>query len=166
MDKIDPRTGLFAPKTRTEDPKTRKKVQSPPVRAFSRFLTDAELAASPEADGVFRSGELSESAIETLLDEVHEAGAALAKIPSPEHIHQYKNKVGRFIRMIVGEALEVEEKTGRIKKDGSRPKYTLVKVINEKLDKLGAFVLQNQKDKLEILKRIDELNGLLVDLRS
>jgi uncharacterized protein YaaR (DUF327 family) len=46
-----------------------------------------------------------------------------------------------------------------------KPKYALLQVINDKLDKLGAYVLSNQKDHLEILSKVDELNGLLVDLR-
>ena len=37
--------------------------------------------------------------------------------------------------------------------------------VDEKLEKLGAYVLQNQKDRLEILRKVDELHGLLIDLR-
>ena len=43
-------------------------------------------------------------------------------------------------------------------------KSYLLHVIDEKLERLGAYVLQNQKDKLEILRKVDELHGLLVDL--
>jgi uncharacterized protein YaaR (DUF327 family) len=41
-----------------------------------------------------------------------------------------------------------------------------VKVVDEKLDRLAAEVLSNHADKLAMLAKIDEINGLLVDLIS
>ena len=46
-----------------------------------------------------------------------------------------------------------------------RKRFTLVKVIDEKLEAL-ASVLAAQKEQLAILAQIDEINGLLVDLVS
>ena len=35
-----------------------------------------------------------------------------------------------------------------------------------RLEKLAAEILRNQRDNLEILRRVDEINGMLVDLMS
>lgn len=39
-------------------------------------------------------------------------------------------------------------------------------MINEKLDKLIADLMYNQLKKIDILKRIDEIKGLIVDLKG
>jgi uncharacterized protein YaaR (DUF327 family) len=44
--------------------------------------------------------------------------------------------------------------------------YHVIRVIDEKLDRLAAEVLTNQRDKLSLLAKIDEINGMLVDLLS
>ena len=39
-----------------------------------------------------------------------------------------------------------------------------VKVVDEKLDELGKEVMKEQADKIEILNRIDDIRGILLDL--
>jgi hypothetical protein len=46
----------------------------------------------------------------------------------------------------------------------NRKKFALIKVIDEKLERLALGILQTQKDQFDILARVDEINGLLVDL--
>ncbi|MCK5198436.1 MAG: DUF327 family protein, partial [Spirochaetales bacterium] len=43
-------------------------------------------------------------------------------------------------------------------------RYTIIRVVDEKLERLAAGVLQNQSDKLYILEKIEEINGLIVNL--
>jgi uncharacterized protein YaaR (DUF327 family) len=45
-----------------------------------------------------------------------------------------------------------------------RKKFTTVVVIDERLERLAAEVLSAQRDKLDILRRLDEIHGMLVDL--
>lgn len=103
--------------------------------------------------------------MEVLLDQVYASGQELARNPSPENVVAYKKAVGRFIRQVVDGSVQMAETEGRMRKDMKKPKYALLHVVDEKLDKLGAYVLQNQKDRLEILRKVDELHGLLIDLR-
>jgi len=64
---------------------------------------------------------------------------------------------------VVERAYGLVEKTsgGNILK---RKKFTTVVVVDEKLERLAAEVLSSQRDRLEILRRLDEIHGLLVDL--
>jgi len=150
---------------RKEDPGAKKgrKAGEAAKPSFLNFLNRPEpeaadlapAAGSPEA----------EAQVEALLDEVYQLGQDLARNPLPETVIAYKKAVGRFIRRVVEGAVEVVETEGRMRKDFKKPKYAVLHVVDEKLDKLGAYVLQNQRDKLEILRRVDELHGLLVDLR-
>jgi hypothetical protein len=111
------------------------------------------------------AGADQEAAVEALLDEVYTAGQELARNPSPENVVSYKKAVAQFVKQVVDGSVELVETEGRLRKDMKKPKYAVLRVVDEKLEKLGAYVLSNQKDKLEILRKVDELHGLLVDLK-
>jgi len=165
---VDRIGGLGSPQPflpRKEDPSTKKGRKSPEATktGFLSFLSRAEAPQTEPVDSA--SAEASDAALEVLLDEVYSSGQDLARNPSPENIVSYKKAVGRFIRQVVDGSVEIAETEGRMRKDMKKPKYALLHVIDEKLEKLGAYVLSNQKDKLEILRKVDELHGLLVDLK-
>jgi len=118
---------------------------------------EAELAPLPPP------GEYSDGDLTRLLDAVHESGDKLKENPTVELVQNYKKSVRDFVHYVVERAFNVEEKTsgGNILK---RKKYYRVSVIDESLERLAAEILRNQKDHLEILRRVDEINGMLVDL--
>jgi uncharacterized protein YaaR (DUF327 family) len=45
-------------------------------------------------------------------------------------------------------------------------RYTMIRVVNEKLEKLAAGIMQNQYSQMEILRRVEEINGLIVDIKG
>jgi len=70
-----------------------------------------------------------------------------------------------FLKYVVQKSVRVEETLSgaNILK---RKRFTLVRVIDEKLDALAASVLAVQKEQISILAQIDQINGMLVDLVS
>ncbi len=129
----------------------------------------SSLAKALEEDGLRGgateavSGGFPEEAISELLDAVHEAGDHLKENPGIPQVQAYKNAVRNFVHHVVEHAWSVEKKTsgGNILK---RKEFYRLAVIDESLEKLAAEILRNQRDRLEILRRIDEINGMLVDL--
>jgi len=103
--------------------------------------------------------------LEDLLDEVHEAGDALKDLPTLQNVKIYKKSVSKFMKFVVKNSLETETTAGSnfnpLKK---QKKYTIIRVVDEKLEQLAAGVLQNQSDKLYILEKIEEINGLIINL--
>jgi len=167
MDKVGGASDPLTPhRNRSASPKGKKTTTSESV-GFLGFLTRSPAKEESAVTGpLVSSGEVSGSSVESLLDDVYAMGQELAQNPSPEHVLSYKKAVARFIRVIVDGSVDVIETEGRLRKDMKKPKYAVLHVIDEKLDKLGAYVLQNQRDKLEILRRVDELHGLLIDLKK
>ena len=41
--------------------------------------------------------------------------------------------------------------------------YVQVQVVNRRLDELAAMILQNHSDKMQMLAKVDEIKGLIVD---
>jgi uncharacterized protein YaaR (DUF327 family) len=140
--------------------KPEKKKETAKANAFrSVFKVAEQVERTPAAEGLpFSNAEATE-----LLDSVHTSGEELKRDPNIENVRAYKAAVRNFVHYVVENAYDVSEKTsgGNILK---RKKFTTVVVIDERLERLGAEVLSAQRDKLEILRRIDEIHGLLVDL--
>ncbi len=117
------------------------------------------------ATGAAGAADFSNAALEELLDGVHEAGDALKGNPGVELVQAYKKAVRDFVHYVVDRSFAVEQKTSG-RSILKRNAYFRVSVIDEALEKLAAEILRNQRDNLEILRRVDEINGMLVDLLS
>jgi uncharacterized protein len=122
-------------------------------------------AKGSEASASTGPGEFSQAGLETLLDEVHETGDRLKQNPTVDLVQAYKKAVRDFVHYVVERSFSVEQKTSG-RNILKRNAYFRVSVIDDALEKLAAEILRNQRDNLEILRRVDEINGLLVDLMS
>jgi uncharacterized protein YaaR (DUF327 family) len=116
---------------------------------------------------------LSEDSLQELLVQIHNAGDALAKRPFPPEIKDYKEAVRNFVHYVVENSFDTEEQISEVnisrEKIGganlvTRKKYTLVRVIDKKLEELATGILRGQVNQLEILAKQEEIKGLLVDL--
>jgi uncharacterized protein len=130
---------------------------------FRSSLKEALDEQEAEATAATESAAFSDADLTLLLDGVHEAGDRLKENPSIDLVQAYKKSVRDFVHYIVERSFVVEEKTsgGNILK---RKKYYRIAIVDESLEHLAAEILRNQKDHLEILRRVDEINGILVDL--
>jgi len=146
--------GAAAEARKTAGGRKGKKVTS--KKGFASFFEKAVL-------GTVKELPLSEDSLHKLLDEVHNAGDALSKRPFPPEIAAYREAVRDFVHYVVEHGFDTEEQisgTSVLK----RKKFTLVQVIDSKLEGMAAAILRGQINQLEILEKLDEIKGLLVDL--
>ncbi len=131
--------------------------------AFRGSLKDAEESRGPS--GSLSSGLTGLEKAEDLLDDVYQLGESLKQDGTLGTLHKYRDAVRKFYKFVVTHSLEAAQVEGRLNpKTMSRKQYTLISVIDEKLEKLGAAVIRSQKEQLELLKKIDEIYGILIDL--
>jgi uncharacterized protein YaaR (DUF327 family) len=155
-----------------EAKKTKDRTRAGQIGA-SRFSTLLEAADEPVEvpEEYFPSGE----ALQELLEAVHSSGDDLKKRPFPEEIKHYKRAVRNFLHYIVENGFEVERQKGipNSQKAGFKgPResakdykaYAVVQVVDQKLEQLAAGILAGQVTQLEILAKVDEITGLLVNL--
>lgn len=141
---------------------------------FAEILDGAVQEAEPLPD---QNTAASEEALQVLLDDVHSSGDALKNRPFPEEIKRYKQAVRNFIHYVVENGYTVEKQTGipNYLKDGfkgqrgsntakERKDFHLIQVVDQKLEQLAAGIMSGQTSQLEMLARINEIAGLLVDL--
>ncbi len=159
MERIDP----FDKTVFREYKKEKKRIEKKTAlsRLFPDILESVE-DTSAETDFFALEGE-SEEQIETLLDEVHETGERLKNDPSVGTIKAYKEAVRNFLALVIKRSYAIEENTSGVN-ILKRKRLTLVKLVDQKLDRLASGILLNQRDQMEILRKVEEINGLLVDL--
>ena len=158
MDRVDPLTGAPIPFHRNGKRRVEKKERiKRDFRSLIQGTDDAGAVDLPEiSDG---------TDLEGILDEIHQAGERLSEDPGMKNILAYKGIVKAFIRYVVKNTRQIEHQEGARLSIFKAPKrYTLISVVDKKLEQLAVGILQNQADKLEILKKVEEIQGLLVDL--
>lgn len=134
-----------------------------PVAAFSRVLDEQEIETSRGIEQKYPHD--IDASVEELMDRLHEKGESLKESPSMQNIEEYKQAVGDFIQFVVKHALVAEKIEGsRFHPLKKQYTYTIIRVINEKLDRLATGIMQNQFSQLDILRRVDEINGMVVNL--
>ncbi|AEJ62163.1 protein of unknown function DUF327 [Spirochaeta thermophila DSM 6578] len=166
MEPVEPGAGYFFASLHPEaGAPPRGKRSRKGKRVSFRSLFPRETA--PEVDGhpgVDEGGGTVQS-LEALVDGVHEAGERLKEHPTLSQARAYREAVKRLLSYAVKHMLTLEEHTS-----GShlvrRKKYALVRVIDEKLERLISGILLQQVDQLSLLARVEEIQGLLVDLFS
>lgn len=133
---------------------------------FSELLSKNDTSQDIDSDFPAEIANMQkEEAISFLLDAVTVAADQVKQSPFGGAFVEYRKKVSQFMKYVVKNSYDVEmEESARSPRIMRRKKYYLVSVVDEKLDQLAKDILFNQTDQLNLLARIEEINGMLVDL--
>ncbi|MDR2634294.1 MAG: DUF327 family protein [Treponema sp.] len=147
------------PKKKSGESATRKG-QKP---LFSGILEQINRNTEAGPSAALEDSSPPEQGLNELLDAVHTAGDELKNRPFPEEILRYKTAVRNFLQYVVKHGYTMEKQvsgTTLLK----RKNFAIIQVVDVKLEQLAAGILAGQGVQLEILKRLEEITGLLVDL--
>lgn len=144
-----------------EDVKKSRKVFSSAMEKAREEQMLANEGLPPEIAGME-----SEEAVIFLKDAADIAADKLRQSPLPENFVEYKKTVSQFMRYLVKNNFEVVEKRRRGKSRTGKPldPHKQIVVINEKLDEMGRWLISSHRDTIEMLRKLNEIDGLLVDL--
>ncbi|THB68034.1 MAG: DUF327 family protein [Spirochaetaceae bacterium] len=165
MERIDIQPGSFFPaslKPKREEVK-KKGGAGKSQNVFSRLFSSEQ--ANAETDGLNALGAepISQEEAEELFQSIQAAGEKLLQYPSREAVLEYqvliRNLVGRAVRH--GIVVEEFSSGSHVLK---RKSFSLIKVVDQKLDQLAAGVLVTQRDQIQLLAKVQEIQGLLIDM--
>jgi hypothetical protein len=94
---------------------------------------------------------------------IDEQGEKLSKKRTFEELVKYKNMIQEFIKEAVEQMYKVKEEYSSYG-SGNHKVYTIIEKVDENLEELTELVLSKQSTQLEILDRLDEVRGMLVDI--
>ena len=134
---------------------------------FSAMLKKNEEASELASAGLPSeiAGMSVEDAVVFLKDRVTTAGDKLIDSMTEDAFAEYRRAVSQFMKYVVKYSFEIEELSGRRNRRTNKERiFVQVRIIDEKLNNLAAEILANQADKFLLLKRVEEIRGLLVDV--
>jgi len=94
---------------------------------------------------------------------IDEQGERLADRADVKEYERYRRLIKEFLDEIVSNGYSFSREDAYASR-GRHRYIATVQVIDEKLDELGKEVMKEHADKIEVLNRIDDIRGLLLDL--
>lgn len=124
---------------------------------------------SPGGGADFRSqltkaeGGSYEQQLEKLVNDIVEQGEKLGKRVDIRELREYKRLISEFLEVAVGNSRRFS-KQSLLDRRGRHKIYALIKKVNDEVDLLTQEVMNGEKDNIDILRRIDDIRGLILDM--
>ena len=120
------------------------------IQVFRRTLTDM-------------SREVHEAHLVEMKQGIDDQGNILADRVDVNEFEKYRRLIREFLDEIVSNGYTFSREDTFASR-GRHRYIATVQIVNEKLDELGKEFMKEQADKIEILAKIDDIRGLLLDL--
>ena len=101
--------------------------------------------------------------IQELKKKIDDQGSRLSDKVDVKEFEKYRLLIREFLDEIVSNGYTFQREDAYASR-GRHRYIATVKIIDQKLDELGKEVMKEQADQIEILSRIDDIRGLLLDL--
>lgn len=101
--------------------------------------------------------------IHNLANKIIEQGEKFSKRIDVRELKVYKSMISEFLNEVVSNSHKFS-KENSLDRRGRYKVFAMVKKVNEELDELTKEVLSTEKDNLAILRKIEDIRGLIIDL--
>lgn len=130
-----------------------------------------EAAAPAEArDDSFKfilASNINESELQekltSLMSEITQQGERLSKRKDIRDMKRYRGLIKEFLNEVVNRSHEFSRENF-LDKRGRHRVYGIVRLVDENLDALAQELVKDESDNMEVLAKIGEIRGLLLDL--
>ncbi|HWQ42725.1 MAG TPA: YaaR family protein [Desulfosporosinus sp.] len=140
------------------------RIDSPHQTVLSNLESPGSLERNSDFSGVLsKTQKIQGIELQDFLDRLGTQGKKLAQTLSLRDLKDFRDMVKSFLRSTFGQSRKMQEDSSWDSQ--GRPKVmTRVTKIDQALEGLGKQLLDQQANPLEILTKIDEIRGLIVDL--
>ncbi|OAH54602.1 hypothetical protein AWH48_08400 [Domibacillus aminovorans] len=98
-----------------------------------------------------------------MMKEIETQGEKLAEHRTIDDLRKYKKMVKEFMEEAVNSGLQLEEQRG-FNRRGRTKVYKIVKEVDSRLTQLANEVINKEKSHLDILGKVGEIQGLLINI--
>lgn len=139
--------------------------QAPKV---SNIDTKTQQVEKPQADFQFTLiSKIEETALQEklagLIEDITKEGKKISKHMDVRDMQRYRGLIKEFMNEVVTHS-HVFQRENFLDRRGRHRVYGMIKAIDDNLDELTDLLMQEEKDHLAILSKIDEIRGLLLDI--
>ncbi|MBU7007745.1 YaaR family protein [Phosphitispora fastidiosa] len=100
-----------------------------------------------------------------LLSDIEKQGRVLGGTLNIRDLKKYKDLIQKFLDYAVNKMYQMREQHGWDRR-GRHKVYSMVETVNKEMESLTQMLLSEQKDKIAVLAKVDEIRGLLIDIYS
>lgn len=140
------------------------------INTLQQMQQTAQKTSVSETDGSFRFALLSsleenelQAHLSLMMEEITQQGNKLSRRMDVKDLQEYRKLIKEFINEIAAHTHEFSRENFLDRK-GRHRVYGIVKKINQTLDDLAEEFLSEEKDRISILSKIDEIRGLILDI--
>ena len=101
--------------------------------------------------------------LDKLLDIVDKKGEKLKESLDQKDLLEYKKRVKDFLRLVQNEFVKAKQSFSW-DDSGNVKTYTIIDQVDQNLDEIHNMFFEEQADVLNIINKIDEIRGLLMDI--
>ncbi|RKD28828.1 YaaR family protein [Thermohalobacter berrensis] len=98
-----------------------------------------------------------------LLQKIDRQAERLSKNVNIKELIAYKKLVSEFLRESVNSTVKFS-KNSFLDKRGRHRIYAIIKKVDDELEELTEEVLKKEKDNIKVLKKLDDIRGLILDI--
>lgn len=98
-----------------------------------------------------------------MMQEITEQGEKIAKHMDIKDMRKYRELVKGFLNEVVNRSHKFSRENF-LDRRGRHRVYGIVKLVDKNLDELAGELVKEEKNHLEIVGRIDDIRGLLLDI--
>ena len=99
----------------------------------------------------------------SLMSEITSQGERLSKRKDIRDMKRYRGLIKEFLNEVVNRSHEFSRENF-LDKRGRHRVYGIVRLVDENLDALAQELCKEEKDNMEVLAKIGEIRGLLLDI--
>ena len=100
-----------------------------------------------------------------MMQEITEQGEKIAKHMDIKDMRKYRELVKGFLNEVVNRS-DKFSRENFLDRRGRHRVYGIVKLVDKNLDELAGELVKEEKNHLEIVGRIDDIRGLLLDITA
>lgn len=101
--------------------------------------------------------------IKEMIENITSQGNKLSEHMDIRDLKTYRGMISNFINEVVVNSHKFS-RDNFLDKRGRHRVYGIVRVINEKLDALAKELIKSEKNQIDVLDRVGEIQGLLLDI--
>ena len=101
--------------------------------------------------------------LSSLMEDITAQGEKLAKHMDIRDMKRYRELVKGFMNEVVNRSHEFSRENF-LDRRGRHRVYGIVKLVDKNLDDLAGELLKEEKDNLAVLEKVNEIQGLLLDI--
>lgn len=101
--------------------------------------------------------------LSAMMGQIEEQGNSIKKRRNISDMRRYRELIKSFLNEVVNRSHEFTRENF-LDRRGRHRVYGIIRLVDENMDKLATELIADEQDGIEILRLVDEIQGLLLDI--